>query len=134
MHAMILVGPVIWALATPAIRAALPAHGSSLWGIAQVALVISAYTLGRDLRLRRFVAPVFAETAVAAGRTDPLMLASFRANQVTVIKTGLISWILNGIAIVLFSIGLCQCKASRTCEKQSERSEFLSGCGRSSQH
>ncbi len=52
------------------------------------------------------VAPVFAQTLVAAGKADPLMLASFRANQVTVIKTGLISWILNGIAIVLFSTGL----------------------------
>jgi hypothetical protein len=106
MHLMILIGPVIWALATPAIRAALPESGSSLWGIGQVALVISATLWAVTFVFDGLVAPVFARTIVAAGHTDPLMLASFSANQVTVIKTGLISWILNGIAIVLFSIGL----------------------------
>jgi hypothetical protein len=106
MHAMILVGPVIWALATPAIRSALPEKGSCLWGIAQVALVISGTLWAVTFVFDGLVAPVFAETIAAAGRTDPLMLAAFRANQVTVIKTGLISWILNGIAVVLFSIGL----------------------------
>ena len=106
MHAMILVGPVIWALATPAIRVAMPDSRSSLLGIAQVALVISATLWAVTFVFDGLVAPVFAETVVAAGRTDALMLASFRANQVTVIKTGLISWILNGIAIILLSIGL----------------------------
>lgn len=106
MHAMILIGPLLWALATPAIRSTLPEKGSSLWGIAQVALVISATLWAVTFVFDGFVAPVFAETIVASGRTDALMLAAFRANQVTVIKTGLISWILNGIAIFLFSIGL----------------------------
>jgi hypothetical protein len=106
MHAMILIGPVMWALATPAIRSAMPENGSSLWGIAQVALVMSATLWAVTFVFDGLAAPVFAETVVAAGRADPFMLASFRANQVTVIKTGLISWILNGIAIVLFSIGL----------------------------
>src|SRR5688500_16519557 len=42
MHVMILVGPVLWALASPAIRASLPQAGAPLWGIAQAALTISA--------------------------------------------------------------------------------------------
>jgi hypothetical protein len=106
MHVMILIGPVTWALATASIRAALPERGSSLWGTAQVALVISATLWAVTFIFDGLVAPVFARTIVAAGQVEPLMLASFRANQVTVITTGLISWILNGIAIVLFSIGL----------------------------
>ena len=106
MHVMILIGPVMWALATPSIRMALPEKGASLWSIAQVALVISATLWIVTFIFDGLVAPVFARTIVAAGQVEPLTLASFRANQVTVITTGLVSWILNGIAIVLFAIGL----------------------------
>src|SRR5688572_18123120 len=108
MHMMILIGPVLWALAAPGIRAALPEGGAPLWATAQVALTISATLWVVVFVVDGFVAPVFAQ-ALAAGsaRTpDPSLLASFAANQTTVIRLGLISWILNGAAVVLFATGL----------------------------
>ncbi|MDP9179552.1 MAG: hypothetical protein M3O61_17915 [Gemmatimonadota bacterium] len=108
MHVMILVGPVLWALAAPATRAALPEGGAPLWATAQVALTISAALWAVVFVVDGFVAPVFAAALVAApaGAPDPALLASFAANQTTVIRLGLISWILNGAAIALFSVGL----------------------------
>lgn len=106
MHVMILVGPLLWALAAPAIRTALPESGAPLWGTAQVALIISATLWAVVFVFDGFVAPVFARAVVAAsaGPADPMLLASFSANQATVIRLGLISWILNGVAIAVFSI------------------------------
>src|SRR5688572_27321652 len=85
MHVMILVGPVLWALAAPAIRAALPQGGAQLWGTAQVALTISAALWAVVFIVDGFVAPVFAAALVAApaGAPDAALLASFAANQTT---------------------------------------------------
>jgi len=108
IHMMILIGPVLWALAAPGIRAALPEGGAPLWATAQVSLAVSATLWIVVFVVDGFVAPVFAQ-ALAAGSAvapDPSLLASFAANQTTVIRVGLISWILNGVAIALFSIGL----------------------------
>jgi hypothetical protein len=108
MHVMILVGPVIWALAAPSIRTGLPENGAPLWGMAQVALIISATLWAVVFVFDGFVAPVFARAIVTAstGPAAPVLLASFGANQTTVIRMGLISWILNGVAVAVFSIGL----------------------------
>jgi hypothetical protein len=108
MHVMILVGPLLWALAGASIRDAMPARGSSLWGTAQTALTISATLWVVVFLFDGFIAPVFARAIVAAsaGSIDPTLLASFGANQTSVIRLGLISWILGGVAITLFSIGL----------------------------
>ena len=108
IHLMILIGPVIWALATPGIRAALPEAGAPLWGTAQVALIIAAVLWAVVFVFDGFVAPVFARAIVAAsgGPTNPVLLASFGANQTIVIRMGLISWILNGVAVALFSVGV----------------------------
>jgi hypothetical protein len=108
MHVMILVGPLLWALAAPAIRAVLPEDGGPMWNTAQVALIIAATLWAVVFVFDGFVAPVIARALVAAssGPTDPVLLASFGANQTVVIRLGLISWILNGVAIAVFSIGM----------------------------
>lgn len=108
MHLMILAGPVMWALAAPSIRYALPASGSTLWATAQTSLVISAALWAVVFVVDGFVAPVYANAMVGASQSgaDPSLLTVFAANQTTVIRLGLISWILNGVAIALFSIGL----------------------------
>ena len=108
MHMMILIGPVMWALAAPGVRAALPEGGAPLWATAQAALLIAAALWVVVFVVDGFVAPVFAQ-ALAAGSAvtpDPSLLASFAANQTAVIRLGLISWLLNGAAIVVFATGL----------------------------
>lgn len=108
MHVMILVGPLLWALAGPSIRVALPESGSALWSTAQTALTIAATLWVVVFLFDGFIAPVFANAIVSglAASTDPTLLASFAANQNIVVRLGLISWTLNGVAILLFAVGV----------------------------
>lgn len=108
MHVLILAGPVCWALAAPSVRALLPERGQSVWATAQTALTMSATLWIVGFVLDGFIAPVYANAVVgpSGSGADPMLLTMFGANQTTLVRIGLMSWILNGLAITLFSIGL----------------------------
>jgi hypothetical protein len=108
MHMLILAGPVAWALAAPAVRRRLPSGGDSVWAIAQMALGISATLWIITFILDGLIAPVFARALISGqgAFSSPATLMSFASNQSLIIRIGLFSLILNGLAIMLFSIGL----------------------------
>lgn len=108
MHMLILAGPVVWAFATPSVGQRLPPGGKSAWAIAQSMLIISATLWIITFVLDGFIAPVYARALLAprpAG-IDPMLLMSFGMNQTVLVRLGLVSWVLQGLAIILYSTGL----------------------------
>ncbi len=108
MHMLILAGPVMWALAAPSVGQRLPQGGKSIWAIAQTLLVISATLWIITFVLDGFIAPVYARKLLAPrpGGIDPMMLMNFGMNQTTLVRLGLVSLVMNGFAITLYSSGL----------------------------
>ena len=108
MHMLILAGPVVWALAAPSVGQRLPQGGRGIWAIAQSLLLISATLWIITFVLDGLVAPVYARAVLARGAEgiDPMVLMSFGMNQTLLIRLGLLSLVLQGFAIVLYSTGL----------------------------
>lgn len=108
MHMLILAGPVLWALAAPSIGQRLPQGGSSVWAIAQSLLMISATLWIITFIFDGLIAPVYARRLLAAGTSGdkPMLLQIFGMNQTVLIRLGLFSLVLQGFAIILYSIGL----------------------------
>lgn len=108
MHMLILAGPVVWALAAPSVGQRLPQGGRSIWAIAQTLLMISATLWIVTFVLDGLVAPVCARAVLARGvdGIDPMVLMSFGMNQTLLVRLGLLSLVLQGFAIVLYSTGL----------------------------
>jgi hypothetical protein len=108
IHALILVGPLLWALGTPVRRqhalsesdAGESPAASALDGLATRALLLGAALWAVVFVLDGFVAPRVASALAAAAPADVAAhLAQFQANQATVISLGLVSWILIGLAM-----------------------------------
>src|SRR5688572_1350607 len=111
IHALILAGPLLWALGAPRRgdgssdqsdepdRSA--AHVADT--LASRALVLGASLWAVVFVADGFVAPQVAHLVASATSADlPSTLTVFRSNQVMVISLGLVSWILIGMAIALF--------------------------------
>ena len=101
IHTGILAGPVCWALggvgAGSMLRAQGEAHFSAL-GI--VALAMGATAWAVTFVFDGFVALRYAETIAARPAGDiTALLIGFQANQVVVIRLGLVSWILMGVGM-----------------------------------
>ena len=107
IHALILIGPLLWAVAVP--RLATVAGGNdlpfipALDDLASRALLLGAALWAIAFVLDGFVAPNTASAIQAAAPGDlPAMLLSFRIHQVTMVRLGLVSWILIGLAMAIY--------------------------------
>ena len=112
IHALILIGPLLWALGAPR---RLDAEGQLadasasrfIETLASRALVLGASLWAVVFVADGFVAPQIAHLVASAAPSDvAASLAVFRSNQVTVISLGLVSWILIGIAMALFGTAM----------------------------
>jgi hypothetical protein len=110
IHVLILMGPVLWALGLPRTdgRSVLSESTSdavvrsSLEHLASRAMLLGAGLWVVVFVLDGFVAPQAAAIIASATPADAgSLLAAFRLNQVTVIRLGLVSWILIGVAMTL---------------------------------
>ena len=115
IHALILVGPLLWALGAPRRGdGSSDPSGATERSTAHVAdtLASRALVLGASLWAvvfvaDGFVAPQVAHLVASATPADlPSTLTVFRSNQVMVISLGLVSWILIGMAIALFGTAM----------------------------
>jgi hypothetical protein len=110
VHVLILIGPILWALGLPRSderTASVTSASDSLVRSGLEHLASRAMLLGAALWvvvfvLDGFVAPQAASIIASAPAADVSgLLAAFRLNQVTVIRLGLVSWILIGVAMAL---------------------------------
>jgi hypothetical protein len=107
MHVLILVGPVLWALGVAGLGRDANGAGSGMPQIAGTALAIAAVAWMVVFVLDGFAAPVIARGLAAAPTEGAAsMMVSFKANQAIVIRLGLFSWMLVGIAAALLSIDM----------------------------
>lgn len=108
MHAMILLGPVLWALGAAGLVTLFRSRAGSLVEVGRAALLLGAGTWAVAFILDGFVGPVLARTIV--GITDPVALsaavAPFRISQLTMARLGMVSVSLFGAAVMSFSIAL----------------------------
>jgi hypothetical protein len=109
IHVLILIGPVLWALGLPRADESGLGDGASssivrsgLESLASRAMLLGAALWVVVFVLDGFVAPQAATIIASAAPSDVGgVLASFRLNQVAVIRLGLVSWILIGVAMAL---------------------------------
>jgi hypothetical protein len=115
IHALILVGPLLWALGAPrrADGSSDPSDAADRSAtrvadtLASRALVLGASLWAVVFVADGFVAPQVAHLVASAAPADlPTTLIVFRSNQVMVISLGLVSWILIGMAIALFGTAM----------------------------
>ena len=107
MHVLILVGPVLWALGVAGLGRRADGARRGVPQIAGTALALAAVAWMVVFVLDGFAAPVFARgLAAAPTESAASILVSFKANQAIVIRLGLFSWILVGIAAALLSIDM----------------------------
>ncbi|MFN0181134.1 MAG: hypothetical protein ACKVZ0_20190 [Gemmatimonadales bacterium] len=103
MHLLILLGPLVWAAAAPALLDTLRPDARALTSIARSALLLSGALWAVAFVLDGFGAPVYAE-AIAGGAGPDLAgpaLTSFRAIAIMMSRLGLVSWIAGGLGIAL---------------------------------
>jgi hypothetical protein len=107
-HALILIGPVLWALAAPGVVAVLPRGGAQIWRVACTAFGIGATAWLVAFALDGFNAPAFARAIDAAA--DPATLRDklfeFSISSRLVAYLGRISWSMMTLAFATFAAGL----------------------------
>jgi hypothetical protein len=107
MHTLILLGPVLWALAAVGATRLLPPRVSPLGDVATGAMLLAAAFWAVGFVLDGFVTPVHARTVAAAGvGADATALAAFRVTQLTMARLGMFSVVLVGVAVFAFSAAL----------------------------
>ena len=108
MHAMILAGPMLWALGVAGLARALPGHVAALGDIGRAALLLAAAAWGVAFVLDGFVAPELAReiTDIARGADSATALAAFETNQRIVARLGMVSVVLMGAGIVALALAL----------------------------
>jgi hypothetical protein len=107
MHTLILLGPVLWALAALGAARLLPPRVSALGDVASSALLLGAAFWAVGFVLDGFVTPVHARTVAAAGvGADAVALAAFRVTQLTMARLGMFSVALIGVAVFAFGASL----------------------------
>ena len=107
MHTLILVGPLLWALAAVGAARLLPRRVVPLGDVAVGALLLGAAFWAVAFVLDGFVTPVHARTVLAAGAgADTTALAAFRVTQLTMARLGAFSVVLIGAATFMFGAAL----------------------------
>lgn len=108
IHWAILIGPVLWALGAVGLKDLLRRAGEPRWSALGLAsLVMGAACWAVTFVFDGMAAPVYANAIAAAPseRVQPLLTA-LAANQAVVIRLGLVSWILIGLASAAFGTSL----------------------------
>jgi len=108
MHALILAGPVLWALGAAGAARLLPAGAAALGETGRAALLLGAAAWGVAFVLDGFVAPVLARNIVSVTNPAELpgALAPFRTSQLTMARLGTVSVVLIGAAATAFGLAL----------------------------
>lgn len=106
MHGQILAGPILWALGAVALRKRLRRNDSSWDDVAIVALTTGAAAWVLAFVFDGFVAPAVAAAVLERPVGEPLSFLELRANQLVVIRSGLIGWILIGTGIAALSAAM----------------------------
>lgn len=112
VHALILIGPLLWALGVPR-RLPGPVSGAELTatsafeGLASRALLLGAALWAVTFVLDGLVAPQTARAIALASPGDAShLIPTFQANQSTVVRLGLVSWVLIGLATALYGTAM----------------------------
>jgi hypothetical protein len=108
MHAMILAGPLLWALGAAGVARLLPERVMALGEAGRAALLLAAGAWALAFVLDGFVAPTLARPVAAAASPVELhtAIAPFRTNQLTMARLGMVSMVLMGGAMTAFAVGL----------------------------
>ena len=108
MHMMILVGPLCWAIAAPALLDALRPASRGLTSAARSALVLSASLWAVAFVLDGYGAPVYANAmgGIASPDDSAGILTIFQANAIMMSRLGLVSWVAGGAGIALLGLAL----------------------------
>ena len=103
-HGQILVGPILWTIGAVALRRRLRLRDSNWPDLALIASVVGTGAWVLAFVFDGFVAP--AAAAAVLDTTGPASVLELRANQLVVIRSGLIAWILIGAAIAVFGASM----------------------------
>ncbi len=103
MHMLILVGPLCWAVAAPALLDAVHPAARALTSSARAALLLSGALWAVAFVLDGFGAPVYANAISGPGSPsfDGGALTSFQANAMMMSRLGLVSWVVGGLGMVV---------------------------------
>jgi hypothetical protein len=103
MHMLILIGPLCWAVAAPAVLDAIRPNARARISVARSALVLSATLWAVAFVLDGFGAPVYAEAIATAPSPDVTgaLLTSFAAEAIMMSRFGLVSWVAGGIGMMI---------------------------------
>ena len=103
MHMLILIGPLCWAVAAPAVLDALRPNARARISAARAALVLSATLWAVAFVLDGFGAPVYAEAMSTAASPDltGAVLTSFAADAIMMSRFGLLSWVAGGLGMMI---------------------------------
>jgi hypothetical protein len=107
-HALILIGPVLWALAVPGLVAVLPPGGVQIWRAASMAFAIAATAWFVAFSLDGFNAPAFANAISTATDAAALhdKLFEFSISSRLVAYLGRISWTMMSLSLAAFGAGI----------------------------
>lgn len=107
-HNLILIGPVLWALAAAGVEAVLPRNGAQLWAIARTALVIGATAWIGAFALDGHNAPAFAHAIATASDPGAMRekLFEFSISSRLVAYLGRVGWTMMSLALATFGGGL----------------------------
>lgn len=108
IHDLILIGPVLWALAASGVHAALPRAGDALWGVARTSVALGASAWVVAFALDGHNARAYADAIAAA--TDPATLTD-RAFQFSISTRlvgyfGRLGWMLMSLPFAAYGAGL----------------------------
>ena len=103
MHMLILVGPLFWAIAAPAVLDAIRPDAHARISVARSALVLSAALWAAAFVIDGFGAPVYAEAIASAASADVAsgLVSSFGAEAVMMSRFGLVSWVTGGLGMII---------------------------------
>jgi len=103
MHLLILVGPLIWAVAAPALLDALRPAAHEITSVARSLLLLAGALWAGAFVLDGFAAPVYAKAIMASGAPgdSAATLVAFEAQAVIMSRLGLIGWVAAGLGMAV---------------------------------
>ena len=107
-HNLILIGPVLWALAASGVAAVLPRGGAQFWAVARMALGIGAAAWIVAFALDGHNAPAFAQAIATAPDPEAARdkLFQFSISSRLVAYFGRIAWTMMTLSLAAFGAGM----------------------------
>ena len=102
IHLLILIGPLCWAVAAPALLDAMNGR-RQLVSVARSLLVLSGALWTVAFVLDGFGAPIYAAGALAEGTAGAGSLVAFEAAAVMMSRLGLVSWVTGGLGMLILA-------------------------------